>query len=571
MERQKNGTENANAQPKTLRGAEIIVECLIEQGVSHVFGYPGGYIIDTFDALYLYRDKIKQVLTSHEQGACHAADGYARATGKVGVVMSTSGPGATNLVTGIATAHMDSVPLVAITGNVPLSSLGKDSFQEVDITGVTMPITKHNFMVKDVTELAPTLREAFKIASSGRPGPVLVDVPKNVQQATAAFIPRPPVERNVGHFVPDARAEQAAKLLSQAKHPLILAGGGVILSGACDKLRAFAEKYGAPVASTVMGLGCMPSDHPLFMGMIGMHGSAAVAKALGECDVLLALGARFSDRVAGNPQKFASHAAIIHVDIDTAEVDKVVHSRAHVIGDVGQVLDYLQAHVSSSVDKTWREHCRALADSFSYADSPLPLCPRKVLRGIAKAAGDDLIVTTDVGQHQMWTAQSYPFSRPRTFLTSGGLGTMGYGLGAALGAALATNKTVALITGDGSFHMNCNEIPTCVKNNANVKIFVMNNNVLGMVRQWQTLFYHKHYSSTTLDSPTDYMLLAKAFGAHGFVLDKNADVDAVVQKAFATPGTVVVDCRIGADEFVLPMIPPGKSADDIITVLEESK
>lgn len=554
---------------RPLRGAEIIVQCLIEQGVRHVFGYPGGYIIDTFDALWLYRDKITHVLTAHEQGACHAADGYARATGRTGVVMSTSGPGATNLVTGIATAYMDSVPLVAVTGNVPLASLGRDSFQEVDITGVTMPVTKHNFIVKDVRDLAPTMREAFAIAASGRPGPVLVDVPKNVQQAVCPYTPAAPAPRSVGHFTPDARASKAADVLSAAKRPLVLAGGGVIRSDACDDLRAFAERHRLPVASTMMGLGCMPADHPLYMGMIGMHGSAAVAKALNECDVLLAVGTRFSDRVAGNPQKFAAQASIVHVDIDTAEIDKVVHSAAHIMGDAGQVLRYLDNAVTVSPDAAWTERCRALKNDFAYAFSSLPLCPRKILHGIAAATPADKLVATDVGQHQMWTAQSYPVSHPRTLLTSGGLGTMGYGLGAAIGAATATDKPVALITGDGSFHMNLNELSTCVKNKLNVKVFVFNNNVLGMVRQWQTLFYQKHYSATTLNSPTDYVLLAKAFGATGLSLRKNEDINAVVQKAFDTEGTVVVDCRIGQDEFVLPMIPPGKSAADIITAIEE--
>lgn len=555
---------------KTLRGADIIVECLIEQGVTDLFGYPGGYIIDTFDALYGYRDKIRLTLTSHEQGACHAADGYARATGKTGVVISTSGPGATNLVTGIATAYMDSVPLVAITGNVPLSSLGRDSFQEVDITGVTMPITKHNFMVKSIEELAPTLREAFKIAAAGRPGPVLVDVPKNIQQAVAPFTPAPPVARSVGTFVPDRRTDEAAQLLSHAKRPLICAGGGVILSGACDKLRAFAEKFSVPVASTMMGLGCMPASHPLYMGLIGMHGSAAVAKVLGEADVLLVLGARFSDRVAGNPKKFAKQAKIIHVDIDMAEIDKVVPSHVHILGDVGQVLDCLTDKVRPLDRAEWTAYCTQRKNAFSYCRSSLPLCPRAILEGIAKASPDDRIVATDVGQHQMWTIQTYPFSHPRTLLSSGGLGTMGYGLGAAIGAATATKKPVVLITGDGSFHMNMNEIPTCVKNKLDVKIFIFNNNVLGMVRQWQTLFYHKHYSSTTLDVPTDYVKLAEAFGAKGLELCRNEDIDKTIAQAFATPGTVVTDCRIGSDEFVLPMIPPGKSTDDIITAIEEN-
>lgn len=556
---------------KTLRGAEIIAETLIEQGVTHVFGYPGGYIIDTFDALYLYRDKIKQILTSHEQGACHAADGYARATGKVGVVMSTSGPGATNLVTGIATANMDSVPLVAITGNVPISSLGKDSFQEVDIKGVTMPVTKHNFIVTDVSELADTIREAFKIALSGRPGPVLIDVPKNVQQAVYEFTPAPQVKREPREFTPDGNAEKAAEIISNAKRPLIYAGGGVIISSACEKLREFAEQNDIPVASSMMALGAIPSPHPLFMGMIGMHGSAAVAKALGEADAIIALGARFSDRVAGNPNKFAHNAKIVHIDADAAEVDKVVRSAAHIISDLCPALDYLSGAVKRKSNKAWSERCRELRKIHTLRDSDKPLCPRKLIRGIAAASPDNRIVTTDVGQHQMWTAQSYPFSAPRTFLTSGGLGTMGYGLGAAIGAAVATNDTVTMITGDGSFHMNLNEIPTAVKNKLNIKIFVLDNNVLGMVRQWQTLFYGKRYSSTTLNLPTDYVMLAKAFGAKGFVLERNEDIESTVKAAFETEGTVIVDCRIISDEFVLPMIPPGKSADDIITELEEQK
>ena len=553
-----------NTATKTLRGADIIVECLIEQGVTDLFGYPGGYIIDTFDALYDYRDKIKLTLTSHEQGACHAADGYARATGKTGVVISTSGPGATNLVTGIATAYMDSVPLVAITGNVPLTSLGRDSFQEVDITGVTMPITKHNYMVKTIDELAPILREAFKIAASGRPGPVLVDVPKNIQQAVTTFTPAPPAVRSVGAFSPDKRTEEAAKLLSQAKRPLICAGGGLILSEASTKLRAFAEKFSMPVTSTMMGLGCMPADHPLFLGLIGMHGSAAVAKTLNEADVLLVLGARFSDRVAGNPKKFAKQAKIIHVDIDMAEIDKVVPAHTHILGDIGQALDCLTEKVHATPHSEWIKQCAQRKSEFAYPRSPLPLCPRAVLEGIAKASPDDRIVATDVGQHQMWTIQSYPFSRPRTLLSSGGLGTMGYGLGAAIGAATATKKPTVLITGDGSFHMNCNELPTCVKNDLDVKIFVFNNNVLGMVRQWQTLFYQKHYSSTTLDSPTDYIKLAEAFGAQGFRCTTPAEFKAALSAALSHKGPTIIDCVIDRDERVLPMIPPNGSIDDII-------
>ncbi len=564
--------KNANRKTTgTLRGAEIIVETLIEQGVTHVFGYPGGYIIDTFDALYLYRDKICQVLTSHEQGACHAADGFARATGKVGVVISTSGPGATNLVTGIATAYMDSVPLVAITGNVTLASLGRDSFQEVDITGVTMPITKHNFIVKDISELAPTIRKAFRIAASGRPGPVLVDVPKNIQQATATFTAEPPADKSENALAPDDKTREAVRLIQNSKRPLIYAGGGIISSGACEQLVRFAEMLNAPVATSMMGLGAIPENHPLNLGMIGMHGSAAVAKALGECDALIALGARFSDRVAGNPNRFAPNAKIIHADIDLAEVDKIVRSDAHIIGDAKQVLSYLISTVTPKTDDEWANHCRKLKNDNPFTDSGMPLCPRKILRQIAELHSPDGIVATDVGQHQMWTAQSYPFYKPRTFLTSGGLGTMGYGLGAAIGAATATGKTVVLITGDGSFHMNLNEIPTCVKNNLNVKIFVFDNKVLGMVRQWQTLFYGKRYSSTDFAAPTDYVKLAEAFDAKGMVLEKNSDIGKTVKAAFETSGTVIVDCRIYSDEFVLPMIPPGKSAEDIITAITEDK
>lgn len=557
--------------PKVMRGADIIVQCLLEQGVTHVFGYPGGCIIDTFDALYMCRDQIKQVLTSHEQGACHAADGYARATGKVGVVMSTSGPGATNLVTGIATAYMDSVPLVAITGNVSLSMLGRDSFQEVDIAGITFPVTKHNFIVKDISELADTIREAFTIAKSGRPGPVLVDVPKNIQQQTAEYVPASPLPTTHGALKIDEAARRAAEIISAAKRPLIYAGGGVIISGACEKLKTFAERIHAPVACSMMALGAMDCEHPLYLGMIGMHGSAAVAKALGECDTLIAIGARFSDRVAGNPDSFCKKAKIIHIDIDTAEVDKIVRSHAHIIGDASQALDYLLSAVIPSAQETWADKCTILKAQNPMQDSEGLLCPRKIIRAIAENSRPDDIVVTDVGQHQMWTAQTYPFRKPRTFLTSGGLGTMGYGLGAAIGAATATQKRVVLITGDGSFHMNLNELPTCVKNKLDVKIFVFDNNTLGMVRQWQTMFYNRRYSSTTLNYPTDYVAVAKAFGAEGFILDNNAHIYDAVDRAFSTPGTVVTDCRLSADEFVLPMIPPGKSADHIITQLENKK
>ena len=554
---------------RPLRGAEIIVQCLIEQGVRHVFGYPGGYIIDTFDALWLYRDKITHVLTAHEQGACHAADGYARATGRTGVVMSTSGPGATNLVTGIATAYMDSVPLVAVTGNVPLASLGRDSFQEVDITGVTMPVTKHNFIVKDVRDLAPTMREAFAIAASGRPGPVLVDVPKNVQQAVCPYTPAAPAPRSVGHFTPDARARKAADVLSAAKRPLVLAGGGVIRSDACDDLRAFAERHRLPVASTMMGLGCMPADHPLYMGMIGMHGSAAVAKALNECDVLLAVGTRFSDRVAGNPQKFAAQASIVHVDIDTAEIDKVVHSAAHIMGDAGQVLRYLDNAVTVSPDAAWTERCRALKNDFAYAFSSLPLCPRKILHGIAAATPTDKLVATDVGQHQMWTAQSYPVSHPRTLLTSGGLGTMGYGLPAALGAAIVEEaaenpRAVWLVTSDGSIMMNCQELATLAEEGLPVKVLVLNNRGLGMVRQWQRMFYARRMSASKHEFKLSFARLGEAMGCLGLTVQEPAVLARALQQAAAYEGPVVLEVMVDEAEDVMPMVAPGKSLSDMV-------
>lgn len=558
-------------QAQRLRGADIIVECLIEQGVDCVFGYPGGQIIDVFDALYMHGDKIKQVLTSHEQGASHAADGYARVSGKTGVVIATSGPGATNLVTGIANAYMDSIPLVAITGNVPVASLGRDSFQEVDIAGITMPVTKHNYIVKHIDELAPTIREAFVIAASGRPGPVLVDVPKNIQQQIGTYTPAPKAERTTTAVTPCEDVKRAVDIISNAKRPLLYVGGGCISADAEAQLLQFATLLKAPVACSMMGLGAFPADHPLFLGMIGMHGCAGVAKVLHECDTLVAIGARFSDRVAGDRNNFCKHAKIVHIDIDTAEIDKNVKTSAHIMGDVKQALEYLLQTVTPSADADWAAKAARQRNENPFYDSNLPLCPRKIIKAIAAATPDDQLIATDVGQHQMFTAQSYPFTKPRTFLTSGGLGTMGFGMGAAMGGIFASGKSVILITGDGSFHMNCNELATAVKYKLPLKIFLFNNNTLGMVRQWQTLFYQKHYSSTTLNSPTDYVKLAEAFGAQGFVLDKNADIEKAVRRALVCPTPVLVDCRIATDEFVLPMIPPGKSYDDMITKLEEEK
>lgn len=550
------------------KGAKIIIDCLIEQGVKYVFGYPGGQIIDTFDELYKAKDKIKQILTAHEQGATHAADGYARVTGNVGVVIATSGPGATNTVTGIANAYMDSIPMVVITGNVPVSLLGRDSFQEVDIAGITMPITKHNYIVKNVEDLACTIREAFKIAQSGRPGPVLIDVPKNVQQGECEYTPVIP-EKPAHKFTPDKETlDKALKIIQNAKRPLLYVGGGCIISNASAELTQFAENLDAPVAASMMGLGAIASSHPLYLGMIGMHGHAGVAKALKNCDAVIAIGARFSDRVAGNRNKFATQAAIVHIDVDNAEINKNVATHAHILGDVKQTLSYLLPFIKPVKNKEWVDACRGYVNEFPLKRTGDKLCPRKILEKINELTPDSQIIVTDVGQHQMWTAQSYRFEKPRTFLTSGGLGTMGFGLGAAIGAAFASNKQVCLITGDGSFHMNLNEMATAVKFGLPIKIFIMNNNVLGMVRQWQTLFYEGRHSSTTLNLPTDYIKLAEAFGAKGLYIDKDEDLDKVVKEALKIKTPVIVDCRIYSDAMVLPMVPPGKTTDDIITELD---
>jgi len=550
-----------------VKGAKIIVDCLIEQGVEYAFGYPGGTILDIFDELYKASDKIMQVLTSHEQGACHAADGYARVSGKVGVVIATSGPGATNLVTGIANAYMDSVPLVAITGNVPVPLLGRDSFQEVDIAGITMPITKHNYIVKDVTQLADTLREAFLIAKSGRPGPVLVDVPKNVQQELCEFSQKKPAVPKFSFPNQDKNIKTAVALLEKSERPLLYIGGGVILSEASKELIAFAEKLQIPVASSMMGLGAIPYIHPLFLGMIGMHGHAGVAKAVKECDSLIVVGARFSDRVATNRLGFCSTKQILHIDADAAEIDKNVCTNAHILGDAKNVLTTLAAKLAAKKRDNWVKACKESVEAFPFKSTGESLCARKVLEAIRKLTPPEQVVATDVGQHQMWTAQSFGFVKPRTFVTSGGLGTMGYGFGAAMGAAFASKKNVVMITGDGSFHMNLNEMATAVKYNLPVKIFILNNNVLGMVRQWQNLFYEKRFSSTTLNLHTDYLKLAEAFGAKGFEIHGTKDIEKTVEAALKEKGPVIVNCKICSDAFVLPMVPAGKTMDDMITEL----
>lgn len=548
-----------------LKGSQIIVKCIEEQGVDTVFGYPGGSILDVFDALYEEKDKVTQILTCHEQGASHAADGYARATGKTGVVIATSGPGATNLVTGIATAFMDSVPMVAITGNVGTGSLGRDSFQEVDITGVTMPVTKHNYMIKDVTRLAETLREAFFIAASGRPGPVLVDVPKDIQQAVTEYEPAAPRQIKP-YFHESEYVDRAVELINAAKRPVMYVGGGCVISGASEELVEVSEKMDIPVACSMMGLGCFPASHPNFMGMIGMHGKANVAEALEEADLIIAIGCRFDDRVAGDRKNFCKQAKIVHIDIDLAELGKNVKPDVAVMADAKLALRAMLPRLKKQTDGSWIEHRRERAEADLLLGSDGKLCPRRVIKAVEAAGDPDKVVVTDVGQHQMWVAQTYDFNAPRKLITSGGLGTMGYGMGAAIGACMGSGKQTALFTGDGSFHMNFNEIVTAAKLGLDITVFIMDNHTLGMVRQWQTLFYHKHYSSTDINYPTDFMKLADALGATGFKVDRNEDIEKTVAKAFATKGVKIVDCIIDKDEFVLPMIPPGKNGDAIITV-----
>lgn len=550
-----------------ITGAAAIVKCLIEQNATTVFGYPGGQIIDLFDALY-NEPRVTQILTSHEQGAAHAAEGYAKSTGKVGVVIATSGPGATNLVTGIADAYLDSVPLVAITGNVPVALLGRDSFQEVDIAGITMPITKHNFIVKDPAELCDAVRRAFLIARSDRPGPVLIDVPKNVQQALVDYEEKPVAEV---HKPPmQADITEAVELIQNAKRPVIYAGGGCIAANASDELLAFAQKLKAPIATTVMGLSVIPSDSPYNAGLIGMHGHASVAHLFGESDAIIAVGARFSDRVAGNRNNFCKHAKIVHIDIDAAEIDKNVVTDAHIRGDVKQVLKALNLIVAQKTDDTMLKLNTELKAKY-----PLPPCsgalsPRTIIKYVSDSVGD-AIIATDVGQHQMWVAQGFEFKAPRSFLTSGGLGTMGFGLGAAIGGAIGTGKRAVLFTGDGSFHMNMNELATATRLNLPLTVIVFDNRTLGMVRQWQTLFYHKHYSSTDLDgNKTDFVKLAEAFGAKGYRITRDDEVKGVIDEALKFNGVSVIDCRIDKDEFVLPMIPPGKTMGDIITAISET-
>mgnify|MGYP002754599157 FL=1 len=562
-----------------LNGAAILIECLIEQGVGTVFGFPGGAVLPIYDELYKRQDRIHHVLTAHEQHAGHAADGYARASGKTGVCIATSGPGATNLVTPIATAYMDSTPIVFITGNVPQSLMGTDSFQEADISGMTMPVTKHNYLVTRVDKLADIVREAFYIASSGRPGPVLIDIPKDVQIAEteyepasgAQLIPKLSMKHPTAQLRPEGEAlerykvkaaprlEQAAKLIAEAQKPLIYCGGGVILSGAESELLAFADRVDAPVVSTLMGLGAVPADNPRMLGMLGMHGTHAANIAMQRCDLLIAVGVRFSDRALGNAATFAAQAKVLHIDIDRAEINKNVSTTLHITGDARVVLDLLLPRVEQKDNTQWMQQARSMMEEY-LSDELFE--PRKILRQMA-AITPEITVATDVGQHQMWTAQHFPFLHPRQLITSGGLGTMGFGLGAAMGAAASDpqGKPVALITGDGSFRMNLTELSTIGYYNIPVIVVIFNNGTLGMVRQWQTLFFGHRYSQTTLDRGPDFMKLAEAYGLSGTRVDTVEAFAATFKTAVEKREPCIIECMLDIDEMVAPMVAPGSPID----------
>lgn len=542
-----------------LTGAEIVVECLKEQGVDTVFGYPGGTILNVYDALYKHQDEIRHILTSHEQGASHAADGYARATGKVGVCLATSGPGATNLVTGIATAYMDSVPMVAITCNVAVNWLGKDTFQEVDIAGITTPITKHNFIVKDIEELAPTIRRAFKIASKGRPGPVLVDITKDVTANKTNYkaIKVEPMHR-VTDTIEDEAIKEAISRIKKAKKPYIFVGGGCVISEASEELKKFVELVDAPVCDTLMGKGAYNGTDRRYTGMLGMHGTKVSNLGVCECDLLIGIGTRFSDRVLGNPKKFAKQAKILHIDVDPAEINKNVVVDSCVIGDVKEVLTRINAYLEQQDNSEWMNHIMELKDKFPMVYDPNLFTGPTVINTIYEMTKGEAIITTDVGQHQMWAAQCYKYTSPRTFLSSGGLGTMGYGLGACIGAQVAReDKQVVNIAGDGCFRMNMNEIATAARENIPIIQVVINNHVLGMVRQWQTLFYDHRYSNTVLNDGVDFVKVSEGMGATGYRVSSIEEFKDAFGKALEAKGPVVIDCQIDSDDKVWPMVAPG--------------
>lgn len=548
-----------------LSGADIIVRTLIEQGCKTVFGYPGGQIINVYDSLYKYQSELTHVLTAHEQGAVHAADGYARATGKTGVVIATSGPGATNLVTGIATAYIDSVPIVAITGNVMSSQIGSDSFQEIDITGITLPITKHNYFVGSVESLADTIREAFRIAASGRPGPVLIDVPKDIQTAMYEYEPQPAVLPDEKQAAKEIRIHQAAECINKSKRPFIYFGGGLISSEAQKEMLELAKLIDAPVGCSMMGISGVPTEYPGFLGMQGMHGHYASSMSMHHADCIIALGVRFNDRVTGNRNKFAKKAKIVHIDIDGAELSKTTNDMHGLRGDIKETLKKLLPMINKQEHPDWQKTVSEFKETEKETlDSRDGMTPRNVLLALNKKLGENTPVATDVGQHQMWAAQTLKFKNTRRFISSGGLGTMGFGMGAAMGAAIATGERTVLVTGDGSFGMNLNELATAVTYRIPLVIILLNNGVLGMVRQWQTLFFDKHYSNTVLDRKTDYVKLAEAFGAEGETVTSLEELDGALEKAFSAEGPFIVNCIIDKDEFVLPMLPPGGSMDDII-------
>lgn len=550
----------------TINGAKIIIECLKEQGVDTVFGFPGGAVLGIYDELYKQQEHIKHILTSHEQGASHAADGYARATGKTGVCIATSGPGASNTITGIATAYMDSTPMVVITGNVPSQWLGRDGFQEVDICGMTMPVTKHNFLVRNIEELADTIRKAFAIAIDGRPGPVLVDIPKDITVAMCEYKPKTGSRFMASkHRASEDDIKMAAEQINAAKRPFIYAGGGVVKSGASDSLLQFAEKVDAPVTCSLMGLSSFPSSHELFTGMVGMHGTKASNLGVTKCDLLIVLGARFSDRVVGKMEEFAPEAKVLQIDIDPAEVNKNIQTFHHLIGDVNTVLGQLLEHIQPVKHEEWVNQIKEWKEHFPSLDANDEWNGKKVIKTLSEIAPEGSIICTEVGQHQMWTAQYYNFSGKGKFITSGGLGTMGFGFGAAIGAQVGCpDRQVINVAGDGSFRMNLNELATIARYNISMIIVLMDNGVLGMVRQWQTMFYEERYSQTTLKDLTDYEKIAEGFGVKTFSAESIDQLKEVLREAIEMNAPVLVHCKIDSDEKVFPMVAPGKPINNII-------